>query len=153
MVKPHGVLVLQDPTKTARLSFMRSFLAFVMLALLPLQFSWAAVASYCGHETQAGVEHLGHHDHQHHADASDGAGLDTDLATTSDVTSDAVDGKAPGAMDLDCGHCHGTCSMMVNLPSALPGALSTAPLRATLDESGGMHAPTRPERPQWLPLA
>ncbi len=152
-MKPHGVLAMQDPTKTARLSSMRRFLAIVMLALLPLQFSWAAVASYCGHETQAGVAHFGHHDHQHHADASDGAGLDTDPATTSDVTSDAVDGKAPGAMDLDCGNCHGTCSMMVNLPPALPGALSTAPLRATLDESGGTHAPTRPERPQWLPLA
>jgi hypothetical protein len=123
----------------------RRILAIILLALLPLQFSWAAVASYCGHETQAGVEHFGHHDHQHHADASDFAGTD--------ANSDAGDGKAPGAMDLDCGHCHGTCSMMLNLPSALPGALSTAPPSATLDESGGAHAPTRPERPQWLPLA
>ena len=128
---------------------MRRLLAIVLLALLPLQFSWAAVASYCGHETQAGVEHFGHHDHQHHADASDGAGPDANL----DANANAADGKAPGAMDLDCGHCHGTCSMMLNLLSALPGALSTAPPGATLDESGGAHAPTRPERPQWLPLA
>ena len=131
---------------------MHRIFAIVLLVLLPLQFSWAAVASYCGHETQAGAEHFGHHDHQHHGDAGDagsGAGLDAN----SDVNSDAVDGKAPGAMDLDCGHCHGTCSMMLNLPLVLPGALSTAPPIATLDEPGGAHAPTRPERPQWLPLA
>ncbi|GCL65626.1 hypothetical protein [Pseudaquabacterium pictum] len=132
---------------------MRRILAIVLLALLPLQFSWAAVASYCGHETQAGAEHFGHHDHQHHADASNGAGLDADPTTTSDVNPDAGDGKAPGAMDLDCGHCHGTCSMMLNLPSALPGALSTGHRSASLDEASGAHAPTRPERPQWLPLA
>ena len=139
----------------ARLLPVSRFLIIVLLALLPLQFSWAAVAPYCGHETQAGLEHFGHHEHQHqhHADASDGAGLDAALMATSDANSDAGDGKAPGVMDLDCGHCHGTCSMMFNLPSALPGALSTAPPSATLDESGGAHAPTRPERSQWLPLA
>ena len=128
---------------------MRRIFAIVLLVLLPLQFSWAAVASYCGHETQAGVEHFGHHDHQHHGDAGDGAALDAN----SDANADAVDGKAPGAMDLDCGHCHGTCSMVPNLPSVLPAALSTAPPIATLDECGGAHAPTRPERPQWLFLA
>jgi hypothetical protein len=70
-----------------------------------------------------------------------------------DATADATGDKAPGAMDLDCGHCHGYCSVMLTLPSALPGALSTAHPSATLDEAGGAHAPTRPERPQWLPLA
>lgn len=134
---------------------MRRILAIVLLAFLPFQFSWAAVASYCGHETQAGVEHFGHHDHdhQHHADASDGAGLDANPTTIPDVNSDAGDGKALGAMDLDCGHCHGTCSAMLTLPMGLPGALSTALPSVTLDETGGAHAPTRPERPQWLPLA
>ena len=42
-----------------------------MLALLPLQFSWAAVAAYCGHETGQHAEHLGHHEHRH----ADQAGL------------------------------------------------------------------------------
>jgi hypothetical protein len=131
----------------------RRIFVILLLALLPLQFSWAAVASYCGHETQAGVEHFGHHDHQHHDGVNGAVGLNADPVTTSDANRDAGDGKAPGAMDLDCGHCHGTCSMMLNLPAALPGAPSTAHPSATLDESGGAHAPTRPERPQWLPLA
>jgi len=30
---------------------MRRWLAILMLALLPLQFSWAAVAAYCGRTT------------------------------------------------------------------------------------------------------
>jgi hypothetical protein len=127
----------------------RRFLTILLLALLPLQFSWAAVASYCGHEAQVGVEHFGHHEHQHHADTNEAAGLDA----SPDGASDAGDGKAPGAMDLDCGHCHGTCGVILNLSTSVTGVLSTMPPSATLDESGGAHAPTRPERPQWLPLA
>jgi hypothetical protein len=137
----------------ARLIAVRRLFTLLLLAMLPLQFSWSAVASYCGHETQAGVAHFGHHDHLHHDGGSHGAELDADPATGSDVNPDAGDGTAPGALDLDCGHCHGTCSMMSNLPSKLPGAPSTAPPSATLDEAGGAHAPTRPERPQWLPRA
>jgi hypothetical protein len=131
----------------------RRLLAIVLLACLPLQFSWAAVASYCGHETQARAEHVGHHQHQHHADTSDSAGQDAHPVSTPDAAADAGDGKAPGAADLDCGQCHGSCNMLLNLASALPGALSTAPPSAILDEAGAAHAPTRPERPQWPPLA
>jgi hypothetical protein len=136
----------------------RRFLAIVLLALLPLQFSWAAVASYCKHETQ-GAGHFGHHDHDHahHAGASSDAGqaadLTADASLTPNETGSAEGDKAPGAMDLDCGHCHGTCSAMLTWPLGMPDVPSTAPPSATLDESGGAHAPTRPERPQWLPLA
>jgi hypothetical protein len=127
----------------------RRILAIVLLALLPFQFTWAAVASYCGHETQAAVEHFGHHEHEHHADLGGDAEPDADLAANADVQGD----KAPGAMDLDCGHCHGTCSAMLTLPSALPCLLSAAHPSAILEEAEGAYAPTRPERPQWLPLA
>jgi hypothetical protein len=127
----------------------RRILAIVLLALLPFQFTWAAVTSYCGHETQAAVEHFGHHEHAHHADVGSNAERDADLAASADVQGD----KAPGAMDLDCGNCHGTCSAMLTLPSALPGLLSTAHPSAILEESEGAYTPTRPERPQWLPLA
>jgi len=122
----------------------RRFLAIVLLAMLPLQLSWAAVASYCEHETQ-GTGHFGHHEHQHHTDAGSDAGPVADAEAQGD--------KASGAMDLDCGHCHGQCGVMLTLPARLPGSLSTAPPTATIDEAGGAHAPARPERPQWLPLA
>jgi hypothetical protein len=138
---------------------MHRFLAILLLAMLPLQSSWAAVASYCGHETQASTGHFGHHDHVHghHADAGSDAGPAADpgagLTSSPDEAGGANGEKAPGALDLDCSHCHGTCSAMPTLPMGLPGALSTALPSATLDETGGAHAPTRPERPQWLPLA
>jgi len=123
----------------------RRFLAIVLLALLPLQFSWAAVATYCGHETEAAADHLGHHEHQHHADA------DTHAVLAADA--DADGDKTPSAMDLDCGHCHGFCGVMLTLPTAIPGAPGAPPPSATVDENGAAHAPTRPERPQWRPLA
>jgi hypothetical protein len=135
----------------------RRFLAIVLLALLPLQFSWAAVASYCGHETQATADHFGHHDHQHRADSGGHVDAVADRVanakSTADATADVQGDKAPGAMDLDCGHCHGFCGVMLTLPAAIPGAPGTARTGATVDESVGAHAPTRPERPQWLPLA
>ncbi len=143
-MKPHAPVALVAPANpvAARLLPVRRILAIVLLAMLPLQFSWAAVASYCEHETQ-GTGHFGHHECQKHADAS----------ARADAEPDANGDKAPGAMDLDCGHCHGTCSGMLTPASGVPGALSTAPPSATLDEAVGAHAPTRPERPQWLPLA
>lgn len=133
----------------ARLPPVRRFLVIVLLAFLPLQFSWAAVAAYCGHEEQAGATHVGHHAHQHHDDTAGNAEPVADL----DATESGTGKKIPGAMDLDCSHCHGTCGAMLTLTSGVPGALSTVRPSAALDEAGGAHAPTRPERPQWLPVA
>lgn len=120
---------------------MRRLLAIVLLALLPLQFSWAAVASYCEHETPVGARHLGHHEHPHHGE--------TPLGADSDRSADPT----AGAIDVDCGHCHGHCTGLLTLPDGVPGGLTTAPPRASADEAGGAHAPARPERPQWAPLA
>ena len=142
----------------AKIFFVRRLLAIILLALLPIQFSWATVASYCAHETRD-AGHIGHHehDHAHHSGASIDAGPAADLSATASATPDQTGGaegnKAPGAMDLDCGHCHGTFSVMLMWPLGLPGALAAAPPSATLDETGGALAPTRPERPQWLHLA
>jgi hypothetical protein len=122
----------------------RRFLAIVLLTLLPLQFSWAAVATYCGHETEAAARHLGHHEHQHQA----GADTHAELAADADVDTDADRDKASSAMDLDCGHCHGFCGAMLTLPAAIPGAPGALPPRATVDENGAAHTSTRPERPQ-----
>ena len=92
---------------------MRRLLAIVLLVLLPLQFSWAAVASYCKHETQADAEHFGHHEHQHHGNTT----VDADPAVDPQAEGD----KTLGAMDVDCGHCHGHCSVMLTLSGGLPG--------------------------------
>jgi hypothetical protein len=72
----------------------RRWLTIFLLLLLPLQFSWAAAASYCGHETSASAaQHFGHHAHAHQqgdAPADDAASND--------------DG-APAA-DRDCDYCN-----------------------------------------------
>ena len=134
----------------ARIMGMRRFFVILLLALLPFQFSWAAVASYCGHETQVGATHLGHHEHQHQEDVSFGDYLDTGLSGTDDA---GANGTAPGGTDLDCGHCHGYCSVMLIAPPHIPAAFSAAPPKITRDEGGASHAPTPPDRPQWSSLA
>lgn len=132
---------------------MRRICVIVLLALLPFQFSWSAVASYCDHETQVGAGHFGHHVHQHDADT----GLDTDAASTSDGTSDTSivtkADKSLGATDLDCGHCHGYCSAMLSAPPGVPLVFAAGRPKTSLTEGGATRAPTQPERPQWSPLA
>lgn len=70
---------------------MRRFILVFMMLLLPLQWSWAAAASVCGHES--GNAHFGHHEHQHAGDVQ--AGDAQDLAA-----------EPPGEHP-DCHSCHG----------------------------------------------
>ncbi len=120
---------------------MRRWLAIVLLTLLPLQFSWAAVAAYCGHETSETTQHLGHHEHQH-ADQADSS---EDLASE-DQTETMV-------FHPDCGHCQGTCA---SLPAPGDGLMSMSPNSPASTGNEGILrtlAPNPPERPQWVPLA
>lgn len=127
---------------------MRRFLALVLLALLPLQLSWAAVASYCEHEATA-TGHFGHHGHAHHADTGDTTGPVADLGATADAAGDTI----PGSAGADCGHCCASCSVMLTLQRGLPDVPSTAPPGPAANDAGNPHAAARPERPQWRPLA
>ncbi len=120
---------------------MRRWLAIVLLALLPLQFSWAAVAAYCGHESGEQVQHLGHHDHQH-------AGQ-----TSSDAGSLPMDQDGPAAFDFDCGHCHGSCAGMPVLGDDLGSLAVTSHRLEPVDGIVRSIPQSPPERPQWLPLA
>lgn len=121
---------------------MRRWLATLLLVLLPFQFSWAAVAAYCGHESGLQEQHFGHHKHQHvdHASSAKAA----DPAGQSDAA----------ALDFDCGHCHSTCC---SLPALTVGTLAS-PLVAA-QPMASAHGPVRtlaqnpPERPQWLRFA
>ena len=136
---------------SVRLVAMSRLLAIFFLVLLPFQFSWAAVAPYCGHERGVVSGHFGHHEHHHHS-AAEGDGDGKTFADSKAATELQAD-KAPGAIDLDCGQCHGNCSVMLSLPSYLTAGVSVEPPGATIDVASGAHTPTRPERPQWRPLA
>lgn len=120
---------------------MRRWFAILLLAFLPLQFSWAAVAGYCGHESGAKAQHLGHHEHQHAGQADVIAG---------DVPADST---APTGSDFDCGHCHTSCCTLPSL-AARPQPFATASHPVTpVDGALSTLAQTPPERPQWLRFA
>ncbi len=116
---------------------MRRWLTILLLMLLPFQFSWAAVASYCQHETGAAAQHLGHHEHKHQVDANHDGEPDTSLT---------------GSVDNDCGICHASCGVAIfgaiDLPlvSRVSFAIPWTP--------GNLTSPpdTPPERPNWLLL-
>ena len=122
---------------------MQRWLAILLLVLLPIQFSWAAVAVYCGHEQGPQSEHLGHHEHEHqHAQAS------------------AHDGKAPEegpsvsfGFDLDCGHCHASFVTVPVMAPALVIPLSGRPSPLADVDSLRERPSAPPERPQWRLLA
>lgn len=113
---------------------MRRWLAILLLVLLPLQSVWAAAAAYCQHETGAGAQHFGHHEHKHHQGSAD-------TSNSSDVPSFAV--------DADCAVCHAVCAAAtVDVPSLVVDISRPAITPWYL------HAPVspptaQPERPNW----
>jgi hypothetical protein len=118
---------------------MRRWIALLLLVLLPLQVSWAAVANYCGHEAGA-AGHIGHNEHaaQNHGGK---AGDPSDK------------GMTDGASSFDCGHCHGYCVVMIDAVSPLePQMLGSAP-PGPGDHTLAEHLPAQPERPKWAPFA
>lgn len=115
---------------------MRRWLSILLLVFMPFQFSWAAVAAYCEHESDARVQHFGHHEHEHRQPAGEAA--------------EASKGKLAGALDVaDC-HLHCQCAaagpVSANLPTVMNGS---APTQLALDDTVAP-PPSRPERPQWV---
>ena len=117
---------------------MRKCLAIVLLVFLPLQFSWAAVASYCQHETGAAAKHFGHHAHQHKA--ADGKDASPDPA------------KTLGG-DPDCASCHAGCFSVLSGEIKLASSISPSLDTAYHPESLAAPPPERLERPRWRALA
>ena len=88
-------------------SIVSRFLVLLLLCVVPLQVTYAAVARYCSHDEQgASASHLGHHSHKH--------------------VSQNDDTKAPlDAADLDCG-LHQLASAQVVLPSLVQAIVVVA---------------------------
>jgi hypothetical protein len=122
--------------KTAKLILiMRRFLAVLLLALLPLHVSLAAVVPYCQHESFAGASHIGHHEHEHSAHL-----VDREQAGATNLA----------GIDTDCGTCHAGCaSAMLAASQQLAittGAINIAEQRMLIDQ----RPLARPERPKWI---
>ncbi len=114
---------------------MRRWLLVFLLALLPLQLSWAAVAAYCQHgQVSDRGAHFGHHEHQQ-AEA-DADGHQHQAAK-----------KGLYAPDCDCATCH------LGHAVTLPGEPATAPPPMGPPRVAAQHAlpashiPPLPERP------
>ena len=114
---------------------MRRLFVYLLLIVLPLQFTWAAASGYCGHETGISAKHLGHHDHKH-------AGQ----------TQPMDQSKGAGLTHADCEMCHFGCSMpsveVLITPTVAPRQdVSADPLQPA------SHIPALPERPDRLRAA
>lgn len=124
---------------------MRRWFVILLLCLLPLQFSWAAVAAYCGHEGNKPAQHLGHHEHQHAGD---------DAASSAHAgSSKTTDSGSPAGFDFDCGHCHGSCASVAMPAEPMVPSAGAAPWVASLQDALRTRAQSPPERPQWRVLA
>lgn len=110
---------------------MRRLLPLILLCLLPLQISWAAVTDYCGHEQDKAAQHFGHHDDEHHA--SSGA---------------SDDGKQPG-QSLGHDHCHLSGFIGVLSSFTAPAPEYACPKPHDREGSYCSLATYPPERPQW----
>ena len=97
---------------------MKRWLLVLLMWVLPLQLSFAAVAPYCAHEEGAAAQHFGHHSHDH----QDGKGQDEHQS------------KLPGA-DPDCDYCQHAGSAALPLP--LPALLSMLPQYHLEDDPSG----------------
>ncbi len=117
---------------------MKKFLAIFLLVLLPLQYSWAALSSYCEHETSVTAKHPGHHTHDH--------------ASVDHQESSKKSSKSAG-MDHDCATCHLGCTaaLVSNLGKITVEASYDNPLHLQVIPSPLSRE--RPERPQWSVLA
>lgn len=119
---------------------MSRWFATLLLVLLPFQFSWAAVATYCMHErAPAQSQHVGHHEHNHEA---------------SNLQGKADDGlQASDTFDVDCCLCHGLGIGVTHLLAgqAAISNQSSVTVRAAFPLTGVAAVP--PDRPQWLSLA
>lgn len=137
---------------------MRRFILSLLLVLLPLQFSWAAAAAYCGHETGAAAQHFGHHDHRHAGAPGEVSKQDTAKqdaaeqdAAKQGASKDSLS-KVGNLHDADCGMCHFGCGMLV--PNVLKVAdVEAQPVRFAEPVEHDSHIPQLPERPDRLRLA
>ena len=113
---------------------MKRYLAIFLLVLLPLQFSWAAMAGYCEHETTVTAKHQGHHSHDHAAADTQESGKNTAQSV---------------CMDHDGAACHLGCAAtpVSDLNMTTVAVSDNHPLHLQVIVS--LLSRERPERPQW----
>ncbi|WP_067272310.1 hypothetical protein [Mitsuaria sp. 7] len=141
---------------------MRRWLTVFLLILLPLQLSWAVAATYCAHEADPAVNHIGHHEHRHEASREASGAKAAAEASMSEKTPEKVTERAPEkapekatdkaltCVDDDCGFCHlGHSQPVASTPIVLPAVESLVTTGSAADVWSS-RGPDRRERPNWL---
>ena len=119
---------------------MYRLIAVFMLALLPFQFSWSAVAAYCMHEsTTSQAQHVGHHEHKH--ESSSGVGQAD------------KNGQNADQFDVDCWVCHGAGIGALHFAFAKQNISHDGDMGVQPNERVAEVTPSPPDRPQWPVLA
>jgi hypothetical protein len=133
----------QDAPKAADILFasMRRWLLIFLLALLPLQLSWAAASAYCQHERDMQPEHWGHHDSE---------GRDTDRSHSGEGAQ-KNSSTQPNAVVGDCAVCHAGWAQHADASTepALGAARIAQVPRMTPAERFASHIADVPVRPDW----
>ncbi|MDQ4627526.1 cation efflux protein, CzcI family [Janthinobacterium lividum] len=120
---------------------MRRFFLILLLFVLPLQMSWAAASAYCLHEEGKAAQHLGHHSHQHKAEA------DADKQPFGDKK--VADQQKKGQPHSDCNVCHGIGHAWLPAGSSLPVGDTASVNADTSPFFYASHIPDAPKRPDW----
>ena len=122
---------------------MKRWFLILLIALLPMQFSWAAVCAYCGDEDEAASENA-----LHAKKACQDEATSNRDAASAHGTGNVLDDGA------DCGnHCHGhlTSVPVAEAPTVLNEGHDPAVRAGVILLVGTTQL--RPERPQWHALA
>lgn len=91
---------------------MQRIVLVLLLMLLPVQWTWAAAASICRHETNIHANHFGHHEHRH------------DHPTSVTPSSDAADDtqtQSESGIHADCATCHAAVPGLMMPPADVLG--------------------------------
>lgn len=122
------------------------WLLIVLMVLLPAQFSWAAAAPYCAHESDPTSFHIGHHAHVHRGSSADAQ--QTPAAPDEETSKGAL-----GSDHSDCHCCHGVAGQLAS-PAAPQFELPARHvfIAVAIARLEGGRAPSI-ERPKWARAA
>ncbi len=112
---------------------MKRLLTILLLVLIPLQVTWAAVGVYCQHESDMVTQHIGHHTHEHKSDSS---------------STDKSDSTSKSVFDNDCGTCHAGCFAVLVSDQTNCFLTAKSSYSEHIKPNYSLHG-DRPDRPQW----
>ncbi|MGV3741162.1 MAG: cation efflux protein, CzcI family [Burkholderiaceae bacterium] len=114
---------------------MKRLLLILLLAILPLQATWAAVATYCQHEKESTSRHFGHHQHEHEHQHAQAEEQQKDSSIK---------------FHTDCLTCQAAAAAMI-IPAvdAVPVETASA-VQVSSDPLLTSFPSSRPEKPKWV---